>query len=92
MKVLIIEPLFFELPNDFKGTLGDALFLLAKYHCEEGVKNPERMVGTVGEKADSAELWEDFRLGKRAGKLIGALGCAEWDGEKWIWLCNDKME
>ena len=38
-KLLKIEECYFNLPNDFNGTLGEALTLLAKYRLEKEKEN-----------------------------------------------------
>ena len=41
-KVLSFGSGFFRLPDDFSGTVSDALHLLAKYHEVEGATNPHQ--------------------------------------------------
>lgn len=76
MKVLSIRQLYFKLPDDFQGSLGDALILMAKYHKDkEGANNVTRLDAKIGSKSFnevSALYFDQFLDAVESGKhLVG---------------------
>ena len=60
-KLLSIQECQFSLPDDFDGTLGDALMLLAKKRLEAEVARCEKMLSNPGfvNKAPQAKIEEE---------------------------------
>ena len=57
MKVLVIDALFFRLPDDFEGGLSDALRAMADYHDD-----PVTLAGQEREvESDKGEPWRKMR-------------------------------
>jgi hypothetical protein len=85
MKVLILSSVFFRLPDDFKGSLGDALRALAEYH-DEVVKSGASPDGLSVCKFQElplreavARTFDKFLEAVETGKrLCGLLQLKEW--------------
>lgn len=54
-KMLYIEECWFNLPDDFNGTCGEALMLLAKYRLEQENKNKIGSESELLKKDDGSE-------------------------------------
>lgn len=78
MKLLAIDGLRFNLPDDFSGTLSDALRLAAEY-----IESDSPSLLNDGEK--SANTWESYLDTVSKGGRISIMeqSIQSFDGEKW---------
>lgn len=67
IKVLSLSA-HFELPYEFEGTLAQAIRLLATYHENVGLSNPERKVEKDQTERSLDEMWSRFMLMIHLGK------------------------
>jgi hypothetical protein len=87
MKVLNIDGLFFKLPDDFKGGLGDALRAMADYHDQPATAERQRREKGFGEGTSHEEarskMWALFLEAISNGdRLCGSITLSAYEGKK----------
>ena len=86
MKVLVLHTAHFRLPDDFEGTLSDALRLLADYHDDKtgtpqrDLRPLENEVGEMSFRKANAVLFERFLDSIKDGRrLVGTVQMVSYD-------------
>lgn len=82
MKIVTIDNLFFKLPDDFKGSLAEALRLLADY--VESPIPPQQDAFDIKPPEVNIEAWKHF-LGVtvKGGRMYGVFSVQELVDGKW---------
>ena len=73
---------FFRLPDDFVGSEGDAIRLLADYHDLRDISNAERVVTIDPAPKTRGELWSEFwqwAIIDGNGRVLMVIGIAHYD-------------
>jgi|SRR5208283_2799184 len=81
MKVLELSG-FFRLPDDFYGTVSDAIRLLADYHESDGPSNPTRKCSHEDAPRTRKNAWEEFwkyAVTRNDGKVVMDIGISRFD-------------
>jgi hypothetical protein len=89
MKILAITDLVFQLPDNFDGTLKDAMKELYLYHTKIGINNQNRKIMIKKGRKVSKRYWNMFFAKILPNKLLGAFFIGEWDGVEWKNLNED---
>lgn len=90
MKILGVSG-YFELPDDFNGTFSDALRLIADYHDNEGIENPNRE-RVPESNLHPKKLWEEFLLNAvRGNRLTMEIAMKEWRENEKDWTDIDEL-
>ncbi len=86
MKVLSFGVLYFKLPDDFSGGLGEALRALADYHekragsPEQTIEPPKDLDPNLTMVAHIEDFWDNFWTGVEKGRfrVYGNVGISEY--------------